>query len=125
MEFMDWLVNSCAFFNMCFTQLILIMVWFNHLVLKRETHEICYPNFELMCFMLCLYVHIACNRELKCFGFVLWHYEFVCFFRSCCLGMGTCLRLGKLGFSAFDLIQEILSDFGDKCDGKLCNRPCY
>ena len=55
-----------------------------------------------MCFMLCLYVHIACGGELKCFGFVLWHYEFVCLFDSH-LGMGTCLRLGKLGFSAFDL----------------------
>ena len=121
MEFMDWLVNSCAFFEMCFTQL---MVWFNHLVLKRKTHELCYLYFELMCFMLCLYVHIACSRELKCFGFVLRHYEFVCLFRSC-LGMGACLRLGKLGFSTFDLIQGILFNFGDKCDGKLCDRPCY
>ena len=55
-----------------------------------------------MCFMLCLYVHIACSEELECFGFVLCHYEFVCLFGSR-LGMGTCLRLGKLGFSAFDL----------------------
>ena len=48
------------------------MVWFNHLVLKRETHELCYLYFELMCFMLCLYVHIACRGELNalvlCYG---------------------------------------------------------
>ena len=79
------------------------MVWFNRLVLKRETHELCYLYFELMCFMLCLYVHIACRGELNCFGFVLWHYKFVCLFGSR-LGMGTCVRLGKLGFSVFDLI---------------------
>ena len=81
----------------------LVMVWFNNLVLKRETPDICYLYFELMYFMLCLYVHIACSGELKCFGFVLWHYELVCLLGSC-LGMGTCLKLGKLGFSAFDLI---------------------
>ena len=80
-----------------------MMIWFNHLVLKRETHEICYLYFELMCFMLCLYVHIACSGQLKCFGFVLWHYEFVCLFGSR-LGVSTCLRLGKLCFSVFDLI---------------------
>ena len=78
------------------------MVWFNHLVLYKGTHEICYPYYELIYFILCLYVHIACNGELKCFGFVLWPYEFVCLFGSR-LGMGTCLRLGKLGFTAFDL----------------------
>ena len=74
--------------------------------------------------MLSLYVHIACSGELKCFGFVLWHYKFVCLFGSP-LEMGTCHRLGKLGFSVFDLIQGILFDFGDKCDDKLCDRPCY
>ena len=56
-----------------------------------------------MYFMLCLYVHIGCSGELKYFGFVLWHYELVCSLGSH-LGMGTCLRLGKLGFSVFDLI---------------------
>jgi len=40
------------FFLTCvLLKLILIMVWFNHLVPQRETHEICYLYFEVMCFM--------------------------------------------------------------------------
>ena len=107
---------ACIF--MCFTQLILIMVWFNHLVPKKKTREICYLYFEVMCFMLCLYAHCL-QQRIKSFSFVLWHYEFL---YACLVSVWEWVLV--LGWASQALgylvrFQEIVLIYGDKCNGIL------